>query len=285
MFNSGRISAGFTLVELVIVIALLGIVGAGTAKFIRSASDIYVDVTERDSLLRSASFAVERFTREISSAVPNSVRLSGDANTHCIEFVPVNWSAFYLSLPIVGEPSPTVDIVKMTDIDDQVYTPDADDFAMVYPLNATHVYDANANRRQMILGCSDDGDGDCSTDDDIDSVVRLEVSEGFALSSPTSRLYIADNAISYCTRNNALYRHVSGLSSDQILYTSGGQLMAEGISNDLSSNPSATPALTDPFQVVGATLTRNAYVRANFLFTRSDEQMSIVKEVHIPNVP
>ncbi|MGQ8366063.1 type II secretion system protein [Glaciecola sp. 1036] len=276
---------GFTLVELILVIVLLGIIGAGSAHFIRSASDVYVDVTEREALLRNASFAVERFTRELASAVPNSVRVSGNTSVHCLEFVPIKWNAYYLSLPSVSGSSAQVDIVQMADIDGNPYVPSGSDMAIVYPLQASHVYNASENRRQAITACTDDGQGDCSLADDPDHVVQLTVSDGFPLSSPTRRLYIADSSISYCLRGQQLYRHTSSINSTQTLYTSGGQLMAQGLQNVLSSNPQATPGALDPFRVVDATLTRNGFTRANFLFARSDEQISIVKEVHIPNVP
>ncbi|MFC3123034.1 PulJ/GspJ family protein [Agaribacter flavus] len=282
---SQKTTKGFTLVELILVIVLLGIVGVGTAKFIRSASDIYVDLTERDKLLRNATFVTERFTRELSNAVPNSIRIGGNAAVHCIEFVPVNWSSFYLSLPAVGDTSPVMDIVKMTDIDGNAYGLASSDHAIVYPLSASHVYDQSQNRRQSISSCSDDGDGDCTTDDDSDGIVQLSVDDGFALSSPTRRIYIANASISYCLRNGSVYRHETSLLANQQVYTSGGELMAEGLGNALSANPSSSTIISDPFQTVGATLARNGYVRINFLFTRGTEQISIVKEVHVPNVP
>ncbi len=280
-----KYTAGFTLVELVTIIVLLGIVGVGAAKFIRNASDIYIDVTERDELLANASFIAERLARELSQAIPNSVRIDGSSAVHCLEFVPINWSAIYLSIPAVGETTPQLDVIELTDIDNNVYVPDANDYAILYPLQPAHVYDQTDNRRQLVLSCSDDDDGNCATLGDSDSVVQLLVDEGFAQSSPTRRVYIADSAISYCLRGNNLYRHVSAINTAQAVFNSGGELMAENIANVLSNSPSSAQTLQDPFQSFAATLTRGGFTRMNFLFARGDEQISIVREVQIPNVP
>ena len=44
--------SGFTLIELVIVIVILGVVSVGTSRFIGSATQIFIDTSEREQLLR-----------------------------------------------------------------------------------------------------------------------------------------------------------------------------------------------------------------------------------------
>lgn len=282
---------GFTLVELVLVIIVLGIVSVGISGFVRSAMFAYVDMTERESLLRDGSFFVERFTRELSDAVPNSVRIRGNANVHCLQFVPLNWNTYYLNIPQVGESPAVVDLVEMTnDLQNEVYVPDSNDVAIVFPLRADHVYgvtnpsNADDIRMRAILSCRDD-DGNCATANDSDSVVQLTLSDGFFTDSPARRIYIADSAISYCVRGGSVYRHVSDISPTQSLFNSGGVLMAENMSNTLSANPGLVAGVQDPFRLFDSSLRRNAYTQARFIFTRGDEQMSFLKEVHIPNVP
>jgi MSHA biogenesis protein MshO len=91
--------------------------------------------------------------------------------------------------------------------------------------------------------------------------------------------------VSYCVRDSAVYRHQANITAAQPLFTSGGVLMAENITNSLSPNPAASSGSQDPFRLFDSTLRRNAYTQARFLFTRDDEQISFLKEVHIPNVP
>jgi MSHA biogenesis protein MshO len=282
---------GFTLVELVLVIIILGIVGIGITSFVRSATSSYLDMTQREALLRDGSFFVERFTRELSASVPNSVRIRGNASTHCLEFVPLLWNTFYLDVPLVGDSPAEANVIELTDILGNAYTPDANDVGIVYPLKADHVYgvvDASNPddiRQRSILSCSDDDDGNCATSNDVDQVVQLSLDDGFFTDSPARRFYIADATVSYCVRGGSVFRHESSINPTQTLYTSGGVLMAENLNNVLSANPEVSSGAQDPFRLFDSTLRRNAYTQARFLFTRDNEQISFLKEVHTPNVP
>jgi MSHA biogenesis protein MshO len=278
---------GFTLVELVVVLVVLSIVSVGMARFIRSSTQIFIDASEREQLLREGSFAVERINREISAAVPNSVRLTGNAGVHCLQFVPIRWSSFYLTLPLTPSSDREIDIIEMQDIDGNVFTPVArSDYALVYPTSSNDVYSNTSNRRQLINACSDDGDGDCATNDDTDGVVQLTLDGAFSQASPARRIYIANSAVNYCVRNNAIYRHESAISATQTTFISGGVLMAENLANQLSADPNVADANSkNPFRIVDASLRRNAYTQTQFIFTRDGENMTFTQEVHVPNVP
>ncbi|MFT5543467.1 MAG: MSHA biogenesis protein MshO [Glaciecola sp.] len=281
-------NSGFTLIELVMVIVILGIVGVGISRFIGSSTQIFIDTSERERLLRDGSFAVERIHREIAAAVPNSVRLAGNSAAHCLQLVPIKWSSLYLSLPLAPTADREVDVVEMQDIDGNVFTPIANsDYAIVYPTQSNDVYQTTSNRRQLISACSDDSTaGNCTTNDDSDGVVQLTLNGAFAQDSPGKRLYIVDQAISYCVRSNAIYRHVSAISPTQTTFTSGGVLMAENLANQLSNDPNSAVANSqNPFRVVDATLRRNAYTQTQLIFTRANESITFTQEVHVPNVP
>ena len=77
---------GFTLVELVVTLVVLAIVSVGITGFIISSTQVFLDASERERLLREGSFAVERIHRETSAALPNSVRSAGNAVVRCLEF-------------------------------------------------------------------------------------------------------------------------------------------------------------------------------------------------------
>jgi MSHA biogenesis protein MshO len=208
-----------------------------------------------------------------------------------LQFVPLNWNTYYLNVPLVGDSPAVVDVVELSnDLQGRSYLPDSNDVAIVYPLRADHVYgvsnpsDPDDIRVRPILSCSDD-DNDCATANDGDAVVQLTVAAGFYTDSPARRIYIADSAVSFCVRGAAVYRHKNDITAVQPLFTSGGVLMAQNMTNALSTNPALTPGAQDPFRLFDNTLRRNAYIQARFMFTRDDEQVSFLKEVHIPNVP
>ena len=111
-----RRATGFTLVELVTSLIILAIVSVGISGFIRSSMQIFNDVTEREQLLGDSQFAVERLTREIRNAIPNSVRLAGDASVHCLQYIPIDYSTFYLQLPQLPSSDTQLTVVEMGDI-------------------------------------------------------------------------------------------------------------------------------------------------------------------------
>ena len=67
-------SSGFSLIELIVVIVILGVLAASITSFIRFGTQIYTETTARDQLVSSARFAIERLNREVRNALPNSLR-------------------------------------------------------------------------------------------------------------------------------------------------------------------------------------------------------------------
>jgi MSHA biogenesis protein MshO len=283
-----RRATGFTLVELVTSLIILAIVSVGISGFIRSSMQIFNDVTEREQLLGDSQFAVERLTREIRNAIPNSVRLAGDASVHCLQYIPIDYSTFYLQLPQLPSSDTQLTVVEMGDISGNAYVPvNGSTFAVVYPTRSEDVYDPNQNRRRSILACADDGaDTSCSSLDDSDNQAQLTVSGAFATTSPANRVYMGTVAHNFCVRDKRLYFHQSSVTANQPVFNSGGVLMAEFIDNTLSTNPDSQSAGSDdPFRVVDASLLSNAYVQLRLRFNRNDEVINYNQEVRIANVP
>lgn len=77
----------FTLVELVVVIVLTGILGVSMLIFFKPTVDAYFDARRRAELTDMADTALQRISRDVRSAVPNSVRTVGTA---CFEFLPTS---------------------------------------------------------------------------------------------------------------------------------------------------------------------------------------------------
>jgi MSHA biogenesis protein MshO len=68
---------GFTLIELVTAIVITGILAAAAAVFLRVPIAGYYDVARRAALTDIADLAVRRFSRDVQTALPNSVRVAG----------------------------------------------------------------------------------------------------------------------------------------------------------------------------------------------------------------
>lgn len=68
---------GFTLVEMVLTIVLLGIISAVLAPFFYSATSGYLDTQARARLTGEGRLALERLSRELREADPASISISG----------------------------------------------------------------------------------------------------------------------------------------------------------------------------------------------------------------
>ena len=80
---------GFTLVELIIVMVLVGVVAGILALQIRPAMQSYLAMRQRANLTSQADTALRRIIAEVRTAVPNSLRYTWEgAQSQCIEFVP-----------------------------------------------------------------------------------------------------------------------------------------------------------------------------------------------------
>lgn len=80
-----RSDSGFTLVEMVITIVLIGIVSGMVAVFVRAPALAYRDAAARADLVDTADNALRRMARDLRLALPNSIRVSSDGRT--VEFL------------------------------------------------------------------------------------------------------------------------------------------------------------------------------------------------------
>ncbi|MGB5495565.1 MAG: prepilin-type N-terminal cleavage/methylation domain-containing protein, partial [Sedimenticolaceae bacterium] len=67
-----RTDAGFTLIELIIVIIISGVLSIVVMQFITAPIDVYVDQSRRARLVDQAQALTQRLAQDVRLAVPNS---------------------------------------------------------------------------------------------------------------------------------------------------------------------------------------------------------------------
>ncbi len=85
---------GFTLMEMIVTIVVGSFIMLGIAGYVQLGMKGYADTIDRQRIQTQAQFVLEKMTREIRHAVPNSFHVPKDAS-HCLEFVPIEYSGFY----------------------------------------------------------------------------------------------------------------------------------------------------------------------------------------------
>ncbi|WP_429109056.1 PilW family protein [Aeromonas media] len=208
---------GFTLVELVMVILLLGVMATFTSQFIGIGTQIYGDVSRREQLMSDARFALERLNRELRDAVPGSVRIEDEAGNPldqgvCLRFWPIATASRYLGSAASG---------GLTIVEPDVLPERNKDLAIVYPLA-----DPNITLDESCLH------GNCvarvtSVGSPVSGALPLTVDDTFAKESPGQRIYFARQQVRYCVMNAALTRASAAIGSD--FHGSTPALMAEHI--------------------------------------------------------
>ena len=79
--------AGFTLVEMIMVIVITGIIGGMVAMFIRAPVQGYMDSARRADMTDIADTSLRRITRDLRLALPNSVRVTKNGGAVYLEYL------------------------------------------------------------------------------------------------------------------------------------------------------------------------------------------------------
>jgi MSHA biogenesis protein MshO len=264
MFALNR-QKGFTLVELVAVIVLLGIVGLSSTQFIRQSVQVYADNTRRDDLQQQARFAVERVTREVRNALPGSIRELNDGTKQCVEFIPVKAATTYLN-SIVNSTISQLDVVNMG------YSYTAGDQLAIYTFDNNSVYVAPS-----ISALS--GAVASSVTPNMQTLSFSTIT--IANESPTRRAYIVASAVSFCVSDGELRRHqnysVSGLPPT----AASGTPVATNIRVEDGGAVNVFAYNADALQRAGALLLDFRFQNTN----ASDEWFQFNHTVFVRNVP
>ncbi|MFO7604366.1 MAG: type II secretion system protein [Gammaproteobacteria bacterium] len=272
---------GFTLIEVIVVIVLLGIVGSMTASIISSSMEGYNNQVRRDRLQSSARLAIERIQREVRHALPNSIctRLAGSCNNTAptLYFMRVKDAGRYqdqsgvyasgvarapLPVPSVGAAS-SFDVISGSGLGANV-----NDWVVVYNLNNSSLYTIGSRRKQITGIAQKDVDGDSVNDTDV-----IQFASGtFPQHSPNRRFHIIEPTATlfYCQGGNLL-RATSNFATPDTPNEATPPLLLE--------NVTACSFTYDP-----GSQQRAGLLRIDLTITDQGETIRISHEVHVYNV-
>ncbi|USV57903.1 type II secretion system protein [Aeromonas encheleia] len=219
--RSRRQGRGFTLIELVMVILLLGVMATFSSQFIGIGTQIYGEASRREQLMSDARFAMERLNRELRDAVPGSVRIE-DVDGKlvergaCLRFWPIATASRYLGSAISSGLTIVTPNILPTD----------KDWGIVYPLPDTTPGNLNTLDKGCIHGncvARVSGVGNAAS-----GALPLTMAGSFSKDSPGLRAFFANQQVLYCIKGESLWRMAKSLS-DGLSSSETTQLMAEHI--------------------------------------------------------
>ena len=196
---------GFTLIELIVVVTIIGIVSAMVAVFMRTPVQAYISTASRAELVDRADTALRRMTREIHLALPNSIRTTTDANgNHFIEFLLTRTGGRYRhDIRATGAPGDPLNfgsadtsfdtIGTLPTLSEQVISPGAD-WLVLYNLSANPAITQNnayaGDNRALITGVS-------PPSGPVNHITFASKTFLSATDSPQHRFYVVSNPVSY----------------------------------------------------------------------------------------
>lgn len=271
-----REQKGFTLIELIIVIVILGIISVSTFAYLGFGAQIFRDTVERSALASEGRFVIERFSREVRNALPGSVRVAGD----CVEYAPIFTSSLYLSLPTSSSSSVPFEVANS--IENKATSTYAGRRVFVYANTESHIYDGSPSdaRWHEIQAATIDA-----------SVLTFDIDGNvFGRESPAQRYFVTGEPVSWCRNGQTLVRF-ENYGWQEIQSSVGNLLTLCAAEPSCSSAIMARGVSLAPgrplFQVEEATLRRNALIEIDFQVERAgtSEVARFNHEVHLPNVP
>lgn len=150
---------GFTLVELIVVMVIIGILAGTVTVYFGPAIQSYMDVKRRANLTDLADGAVRGMTRDIRSAVANSISVPND---QCFELVPTSTGGRYRTAPDTkwdadnpGNPTQWVNTATSTSKFDVVTpltaVPAVGDYVVINNQTSTDVYETASSPSRTVI--------------------------------------------------------------------------------------------------------------------------------------
>ena len=239
-------SRGFTLIEMIMTIIVGSILVLGIAGFLELGMKGYTDTVARQKIQTQAQFVLEKMTRELRHAVPNSIEVTSSSQQQCLSFYPIEYAGFYA----VDEASQTLEFLVRGGVDEDgdgnVDAPTQyNDLKLI--INPSRQQDFTDSAFYFSLSGSD-------------TFVSLLSDHSLVSGSIANRAYLYKDSVAYC------------LNFATQAITRNGIQVGDSVS-------------TGTFSYEAPTLQRGGVVRLSLTLSQNGEQSRFEQDVQVLNVP
>lgn len=280
IFHRKAPQCGFTLIELVMVIVIMGVIGGVVSVFMRSPIDAYFASARRAALTDVADGTLRRMARDVRKALPNSLRTPATVPANqCLEFIPTKTGGRYradntaagLSFDAPDGLFNMLGKNSVLPVDQRIV---AGDLIAVYNLGiaGSNAYNQDNTRVVSALGIEFQS-ALLGWETPINLIATLSP---LPLASGSNRFHVIpawEQVVSYVCSGNTLFRTVNSTNFTSNCPATGAVL--------------ATNVSSCYFDYSGADLSRNAMVRIVLQMQDStgNESVRLQQEIHVNNTP
>lgn len=292
---------GFTLVEMIAVMAIMGVVGSMVAIFIRLPLQEYQDAQKRADITDAADTAFTRLKRDLQTALPNSVRVTSIGQVYYLEFLQTRTGGRYRSVAPSPQAASGANSCPDTNVDgfadenvlqfgvaDTCFTslgtlsnlatiiPNSDSI-VVYNLGpgfaSADAYAGGANNnRSLLTGVAAGAGGE--------NVITIS-SHTFSLDSPGRRFQIISGPVSYvCDPGAGTLTRISGYG-----ITAAQPLPPLGATSTLAQGIGANGCTITYDQNVINQRVGVVSIRLTFSDATSATNVNLFEQIQVSNVP
>lgn len=281
--------AGFSLIELIVVVVLLGILASGAGLLILQPIEAYDDQVRRQQLVDQGEMALRQIARDVRRALPNSVRVVPVGAGFAVEMVNTIDGARYRD-EVGGEFTTPNDILEFaaadTDFNLLGFFNTSNPLAagrrlVIYNTSAAGIYtDAALNSNPGIVttaGTTLSLSTATPATNDPEHRVNMSPAFRFAQQSPGQRVFVIDGPTSYICNpaTNQIVRYSNyAFSAAQPTPPAGGN-SGVVISQLSGCNMTYSPGTSQ----------RGGILTVEITITDSGESINLLHQVHVANVP
>jgi MSHA biogenesis protein MshO len=266
---------GVTLIEMVIVISITAIIAGGVAVFISRPFEGYIDAARRAELTDIADTALRRITRDLRTALPNSIRITQVGSVFYLEYLQTRGGGRYraalASTNPVGDPLDFNIADNAFDVVGPQISLQTGDSIVIYNFASSGTI-ANAYYGDNRAAPSNTGTV---------STITLSPAFKFPYPAPGSRFQVVQHPVTYeCNPTTGVLRRYWGYPIDPAQATppTHANTVTALLANAISSIDGCSFTYT-------ASGERTGVVGLAVRVERNGESVRLFQQVHVSNAP